>query len=78
MAQRRVSGSFPDGRSELNVLNSLIVAIKNCVTISQRVFVPSIWAQFGHNAGRQKGPASLQALEELVAGAGFEPATFGL
>jgi hypothetical protein len=27
---------------------------------------------------KQKGPASLQALDFLVAGAGFEPATFGL
>jgi hypothetical protein len=27
---------------------------------------------------KQKGLASLQALEYLVAGAGFEPATFGL
>ena len=38
----------------------------------------TIWAQSGHNRRKQKGPASLQALDLMVAGAGFEPATFGL
>jgi hypothetical protein len=35
-------------------------------------------AQFRQNRRKQKGPALLQALDCLVAGAGFEPATFGL
>src|SRR5436305_1388561 len=38
----------------------------------------AVWAQFRHTRCKQKGRAFLQALECLVAGAGFEPATFGL
>jgi hypothetical protein len=38
----------------------------------------SLWAQIGHNRPKQKGPASLQALDLMVAGEGFEPSTFGL
>jgi len=34
----------------------------------------TIWSQ----PQKQKGPASLQALDCLVAGEGFEPSTFGL
>jgi hypothetical protein len=36
------------------------------------------WAQSGQNRREQKALASLQALDFFVAGAGFEPATFGL